>query len=80
MSLSKLQKGMLKEQRREELTSQESHRREEIVGYRRGEETVDPAVTDRMLSRVFIFAGVPVAIGLLLFPMFWYLKVWQYFH
>lgn len=36
---------------------------------------VDTVVTDRMLSRVFTFAGFPVLFGLLLFPCFWYLKV-----
>lgn len=39
------------------------------------DEVVDPAVTNRMLSRVFVFAGLPVLFGLLLYPFFYYLKV-----
>lgn len=39
------------------------------------DDVVDPVVTNRMLSRVFIFAGLPVLFGLLLYPGFWYLKV-----
>jgi hypothetical protein len=32
-------------------------------------------VVDRMFSRVLVCAGLPVATGVLLFPLFWYLKV-----
>lgn len=39
------------------------------------DETIPVVITDRMLKRVLTFAGVPVALGLLLFPCFWYLKV-----
>lgn len=34
-------------------------------------------VVDRMFKRVLTFAGAPVALGMLLFPVFWYLKVGQ---
>lgn len=39
------------------------------------DDVVDPVITDRMLSRVFTFAGLPVLFGLALYPLFWYLKV-----
>jgi hypothetical protein len=39
------------------------------------DDVVDPVVTNRMLSRVLIFAGLPVFFGLLLYPCFYYLKV-----
>lgn len=66
----------MKRQRQEELMNQEQPEQEVVMGSsKKEEETVDPVVTDRMLNRVFIFAGLPVAVGLLLFPMFWYLKV-----
>ncbi|KAF8063793.1 PAM68 [Scenedesmus sp. PABB004] len=32
-------------------------------------------VVDRMFRRVLTFAGAPVALGVVLFPLFWYLKV-----
>jgi hypothetical protein len=32
-------------------------------------------VVDRMFKRVLTFAGLPVALGMVLFPVFWYLKV-----
>lgn len=32
-------------------------------------------VADRMLSRIFIFSGVPVFVGLLTLPLIYYLKV-----
>ncbi len=37
----------------------------------------DGAVTvgDRILPRILLFSGLPVALGLLLLPGFWYLKV-----
>ncbi|WIA14157.1 hypothetical protein OEZ85_002699 [Tetradesmus obliquus] len=34
-------------------------------------------VVDRMFKRVLTFAGAPVALGMVLFPVFWYLKVVQ---
>lgn len=34
-------------------------------------------VVDRMFKRMLIFMGLPVATGLVLFPLFWYLKVMQ---
>lgn len=30
---------------------------------------------DRMFKRVITFAGAPVLTGILLFPLFWYLRV-----
>ena len=36
--------------------------------------TVPEQITDRMLSRMLIFSGGPVAFGILLFPLFYYLK------
>jgi hypothetical protein len=36
---------------------------------------VPPEITDRMLRRVMLFAGVPVVFGFLLYPAFYYLKV-----
>ncbi|GMH36015.1 hypothetical protein BSKO_03883 [Bryopsis sp. KO-2023] len=36
---------------------------------------VPRVVNDRMLSRMLIFSGTPVALGFLLFPLFYYLKV-----
>jgi hypothetical protein len=39
------------------------------------DDVVDPVVTNRMLSRVLVFAGLPVLCGLLLYPLFYYLKV-----
>lgn len=36
---------------------------------------VPEAVTNRMLKRVILFSGTPVFGGLLLFPLFYYLKV-----
>ena len=36
---------------------------------------LDQRVSDRMLKRIFTFAGVPVLLGLLLFPGFYYLVV-----
>ncbi|PRW33988.1 hypothetical protein C2E21_7297 [Chlorella sorokiniana] len=38
---------------------------------------VPEVVTDRMLKRVIIFMGTPVFGGILLFPLFYYLKVKQ---
>jgi hypothetical protein len=38
-------------------------------------EAVPEAVTDRMLKRIVIFMGVPVFSGILLFPLFYWLKV-----
>jgi hypothetical protein len=32
-------------------------------------------VTDRMLQRIVIFAGLPVFAGFMLYPLFYYLKV-----
>jgi hypothetical protein len=32
-------------------------------------------VVDRMFKRVLTFTGLPVALGMVLFPVFWYLKV-----
>jgi hypothetical protein len=32
-------------------------------------------VVDRMFKRVITFAGLPVVTGMLLFPVFWYLRV-----
>jgi hypothetical protein len=32
-------------------------------------------VVDRMFKRVLTFAGLPVTLGMVLFPVFWYLKV-----
>lgn len=37
-------------------------------------DTVPEAVTNRMLKRIFIFAGTPVLCGMLLFPLFYYIK------
>jgi len=37
-------------------------------------DTVPEAVTNRMLKRIFIFAGTPVVLGMLLFPLFYYIK------
>ncbi|KAF6265608.1 hypothetical protein COO60DRAFT_1477421 [Scenedesmus sp. NREL 46B-D3] len=34
-------------------------------------------VVDRMFKRVLTFAGLPVLLGVVLFPVFWYLKVVQ---
>jgi hypothetical protein len=34
-------------------------------------------VVDRMFKRVITFAGLPVVTGMLLFPVFWYLRVSQ---
>lgn len=36
---------------------------------------VPAVVTNRMLQRMLIFAGLPVFFGILLFPVFYYLKV-----
>lgn len=41
------------------------------------DDVADPRVTDRMLKRVILFSGTPVFFGLLLFPFFWYLKVFH---
>lgn len=32
-------------------------------------------VVDRMFKRVITFAGLPVLTGMMLFPLFWYLRV-----
>lgn len=37
--------------------------------------SVPQQVTDRMLKRILLFSGLPVATGLLLFPFFYFLKV-----
>lgn len=36
---------------------------------------LDQRISDRMLKRIFTFAGIPVLTGLLLFPGFYYLVV-----
>lgn len=41
------------------------------------DETVPSVVTDRMLKRIIVFAGLPVFLGLTLLPLFYYLKVKQ---
>lgn len=37
-------------------------------------DTVPELVTNRMLKRIAIFAGSPVLVGMLLFPLFYYVK------
>ncbi len=37
-------------------------------------DTVPEVVTNRMLKRIAIFAGSPVLVGMLLFPLFYYVK------
>ena len=37
-------------------------------------DTVPEVVTNRMLKRIAIFAGSPVVLGMLLFPLFYYIK------
>jgi len=37
-------------------------------------DTVPEVVTNRMLKRIAIFAGSPVVFGMLLFPLFYYIK------
>lgn len=39
------------------------------------DDVVPVQITDRMLSRILIFSGLPIVFGLLLFPFFWWLKV-----
>ena len=36
--------------------------------------TVPEQITDRMLKRIAIFSGGPIALGMLLFPLFYYVK------
>ena len=36
--------------------------------------TVPEQITDRMLKRIVIFSGGPIALGMLLFPLFYYVK------
>lgn len=36
--------------------------------------TVPEQITDRMLKRMLLFSGGPVMVGMLLFPLFYYLK------
>lgn len=36
---------------------------------------VPEEVTDRALTRMLTFSGIPFAVGLIFFPLFWYLKV-----
>ena len=40
-----------------------------------GVREVPEVVNERILSRILIFTGLPVAFALGLFPVFWYLKV-----
>uniref|UniRef100_A0A061R7N3 Protein chloroplastic-like n=1 Tax=Tetraselmis sp. GSL018 TaxID=582737 RepID=A0A061R7N3_9CHLO len=40
-----------------------------------GIEETPTEITDNMLQRIVIFAGVPVFVGFLMFPAFYYLKV-----
>jgi len=35
---------------------------------------VSPAVNNRMFRRILAFSGVPIALGIALFPAFYYLK------
>ena len=37
---------------------------------------VPTAVNDRILRRIFTFAGLPTVLGFGLFPLFYWLKVW----
>lgn len=39
------------------------------------DDVVPSVITDRMLKRVLIFAGAPVFLGVMLYPLFYYLKV-----
>lgn len=39
-----------------------------------GGDTVPEVVTNRMLKRIAIFAGSPVVFGMMLFPLFYYIK------
>ena len=34
------------------------------------------AVNDRILRRIFTFAGLPTVLGFALFPLFYWVKVW----
>ena len=37
-------------------------------------DTVPEVVTNRMLKRIAIFAGSPVLLGMMLFPLFYYVR------
>ena len=57
------------------MTAASKEAKESTSSSQEEDEVVDPVVTNRMLSRVFVFAGLPVLFGLLLYPFFWYLQV-----
>lgn len=42
---------------------------------RGGDGVASPAVTNRMLRRALVFSGLPIFLGLALYPVFIYLKV-----
>ena len=37
-------------------------------------------MNDRILRRIFTFAGLPTFLGFALFPLFYWVKVWVTFH
>lgn len=55
----------------EEAPSQSQYRREEVDD----DDVVPEVVTNRMLKRIALTVGLPLFLGLLLFPLFYYLKV-----
>eukprot|EP01025_Chloroclados_australasicus_P025755 TRINITY_DN2567_c0_g1_i21.p5 TRINITY_DN2567_c0_g1~~TRINITY_DN2567_c0_g1_i21.p5 ORF type:complete len:129 (+),score=19.37 TRINITY_DN2567_c0_g1_i21:276-662(+) len=54
---------------------QQQQQNTETEDYRSVVQEVPQGVTDRMLKRIFIFTGIPVLLGFLLYPAFYYLKV-----
>ncbi|XP_072961908.1 protein PAM68, chloroplastic [Typha angustifolia] len=45
------------------------------IGYDREEGTIPEVVTNRMMRRMGLSVGIPLSLGLLFFPFFYYLKV-----
>lgn len=58
--------------------TQQQQQPQQVQPQRGGQLTETPqVVVDRMFKRVITFAGAPVLTGILLFPLFWYLRVVQ---
>lgn len=64
-----------KRQKRKKIYSDEDEDEEEEEGPEAEQGVIPEIVTNRMISRIGVSVGVPLMIGLLFFPFFYYLKV-----
>eukprot|EP00262_Sarcandra_glabra_P002054 TRINITY_DN12310_c0_g1_i1.p1 TRINITY_DN12310_c0_g1~~TRINITY_DN12310_c0_g1_i1.p1 ORF type:complete len:225 (-),score=39.50 TRINITY_DN12310_c0_g1_i1:44-637(-) len=73
-SLEKMKKKK-KSTKRNEMEEEEKEEDEDEEEGEGDEDTIPEIVTNRMMSRMGFSVGVPLGIGLMFFPLFYYLKV-----